>query len=154
MYCKNIERPLKASNISLPPLRMPATRVYDITRQPIVTRFFMTLQAFATPSRSEMFYSIISTYIQITYIIDDWRSSAFEWPPRSPDMTPIDFFLWGHDKAEVYKQVATLAHDMKAGLFLQSFQNISVQNVGKNYKNKRPGIQGEQARVSSDYSNL
>ncbi|KAH1029478.1 hypothetical protein HUJ05_002712 [Dendroctonus ponderosae] len=63
MYCKNIERPLKASNISLPPLRMPATRVYDITRQPIVTRFFMTLQAFATPSRSEMFYSIISTYI-------------------------------------------------------------------------------------------
>lgn len=25
------------------------------------------------------------------------------WPPRSPDLTPMDFFLWGHMKAEVYK---------------------------------------------------
>ncbi|GBL93892.1 hypothetical protein AVEN_153650-1 [Araneus ventricosus] len=21
-----------------------------------------------------------------------------EWPPRSPDLTPLDFFLWGHIK--------------------------------------------------------
>ena len=26
-----------------------------------------------------------------------------EWPPRSPDMTPCDFFLWGHIKNQVYK---------------------------------------------------
>ncbi|XP_051176777.1 uncharacterized protein LOC127291620 [Leptopilina boulardi] len=25
------------------------------------------------------------------------------WPPRSPDMTPLDFFLWGHLKTLVYK---------------------------------------------------
>lgn len=25
------------------------------------------------------------------------------WPPRSPDMTPLDFYLWGHVKNEVYK---------------------------------------------------
>ena len=25
-----------------------------------------------------------------------------EWPPRSPDLTPLDFFLWGHLKAKVY----------------------------------------------------
>jgi hypothetical protein len=24
------------------------------------------------------------------------------WPPRSPDLTPIDFFLWGFVKDEVY----------------------------------------------------
>ena len=27
---------------------------------------------------------------------------AVEWPPRSPDLTPLDFFLWGHLKAKVY----------------------------------------------------
>lgn len=25
-----------------------------------------------------------------------------EWPPRSPDLTPLDFFLWGHIKSRVY----------------------------------------------------
>ena len=25
-----------------------------------------------------------------------------EWPPRSPDLTPLDFFLWGYLKAKVY----------------------------------------------------
>lgn len=27
-----------------------------------------------------------------------------QWPPRSPDITPLDFFLWGHVKDETYKQ--------------------------------------------------
>ena len=26
------------------------------------------------------------------------------WPPRSPDLTPCDFFLWGYLKAKVYEQ--------------------------------------------------
>ena len=24
------------------------------------------------------------------------------WPPRSPDLTPCDFFLWGYLKSKVY----------------------------------------------------
>ena len=24
------------------------------------------------------------------------------WPARSPDLTPYDFFLWGHIKAKVF----------------------------------------------------
>ena len=26
------------------------------------------------------------------------------WPPRLPDLTPCDFFLWGYLKAKVYEQ--------------------------------------------------
>lgn len=26
------------------------------------------------------------------------------WPPRSPDLTPCDFFLWGYIKNIVYSQ--------------------------------------------------
>ena len=25
-----------------------------------------------------------------------------EWPPRSPDLTPCDFFLWGYLKSKVF----------------------------------------------------
>lgn len=29
---------------------------------------------------------------------------AVEWPARSPDLTPLDFFLWGHLKEYVYRE--------------------------------------------------
>lgn len=31
------------------------------------------------------------------------RRGAIEWPPRSPDLTPLDFFLWGYLKNRVYQ---------------------------------------------------
>ncbi|GBM97317.1 hypothetical protein AVEN_187547-1, partial [Araneus ventricosus] len=27
---------------------------------------------------------------------------CIEWPPRSPDLNPLDFFLWGYIKQRVY----------------------------------------------------
>ena len=30
------------------------------------------------------------------------RNVPVEWPPRSFDLTPLDFFLWGHIKSLVY----------------------------------------------------
>lgn len=30
------------------------------------------------------------------------RRGSVEYPPRSPDVTPLDFFLWGHLKDKVY----------------------------------------------------
>ena len=31
------------------------------------------------------------------------RSGPTPWPPRSPDITPLDFFLWGYVKDRVYR---------------------------------------------------
>lgn len=31
------------------------------------------------------------------------RNTDPRWPPRSPDLTPLDFFLWGYLKQKVYK---------------------------------------------------
>ena len=30
------------------------------------------------------------------------HSGPINWPPRSCDLTPLDFFLWGYIKAHVY----------------------------------------------------
>lgn len=32
------------------------------------------------------------------------RAGPIAWPPRSPDLTPLDFFLWGFIKDKVYVQ--------------------------------------------------
>lgn len=32
------------------------------------------------------------------------RGGPYQWPARSPDLTPLDFYLWGHMKALVYKK--------------------------------------------------
>lgn len=36
---------------------------------------------------------------------DRWvgRGGAIRWAPRSPDLSPLDFFLWGHIKNNIYK---------------------------------------------------
>lgn len=30
------------------------------------------------------------------------RNGPIFWPPRSPDLTPLDFYVWGFLKSEVY----------------------------------------------------
>jgi hypothetical protein len=31
-----------------------------------------------------------------------WKTENVDYPPRSPDLTPLDFFLWGAVKNAVY----------------------------------------------------
>lgn len=41
------------------------------------------------------------------------RRGFLEWPPRSPDLTPLDFFLWGHLKSKVYVNKPANIDDLK-----------------------------------------
>ncbi|KZC05849.1 hypothetical protein WN55_07018, partial [Dufourea novaeangliae] len=41
------------------------------------------------------------------------RGGLVSWPPRSPDLTPSDFFLWGALKNAVYQEVPTTPENMK-----------------------------------------
>ncbi|GBM05972.1 hypothetical protein AVEN_247664-1 [Araneus ventricosus] len=36
-----------------------------------------------------------------------------EWPPRSPDFTPLDFFLWGHIKEQVHATPPPTLQDLQ-----------------------------------------
>lgn len=42
------------------------------------------------------------------------RRGPTEWPPRSPDMAPNDFFLWGHLKSIVYRTPPNTLEELKA----------------------------------------
>jgi hypothetical protein len=41
------------------------------------------------------------------------RGGPIPWPPRSPDLTPMDFFLWGYVKDKVFQEQVTNVADLK-----------------------------------------
>ncbi|CAK9826872.1 hypothetical protein ANTRET_LOCUS4642 [Anthophora retusa] len=44
------------------------------------------------------------------------RNSAFNWPPRSPDLTAPDFFLWGYLKEKVYANKSRSLDQLKENI--------------------------------------
>ena len=44
------------------------------------------------------------------------KRGDIEWPPRSPDLTPPDFFLWGFLKSKVYANKPKTINDLKSNI--------------------------------------
>jgi len=42
------------------------------------------------------------------------RDGPTPWPPRTPDITPLDFFLWGYVKDKVFSTPAPDITNLKA----------------------------------------
>jgi len=41
------------------------------------------------------------------------RGGPTSWAPRSPDLSPLDFFLWRHLKTNIYKTTVKDLDDLK-----------------------------------------
>lgn len=53
--------------------------------------------------RNEILFRInISPPLTTTAGLDARRGRAMAWPSKSPNLTPMDFFLWSHIKAFIY----------------------------------------------------
>ena len=57
-----------------------------------------------------------------------------EWPPRSPDLTPCDFFLWGYVKNRVYRTPPIDTNDLRRRIIqefdrLKNDQNLIIRAV-------------------------
>lgn len=48
------------------------------------------------------------------------RNGPICWPPRSPDLTPMDFFLWGYMKEEIYSTPIITQEELIGRVFLAS----------------------------------
>jgi hypothetical protein len=57
---------------------------------------------------------IVRDYLDATFP-NRWlgRNGPLAWPPRSPDIAPLDFFLWGYVKDKVYATKVTGVEDQK-----------------------------------------
>ena len=66
------------------------------------------------------------------------RDGPMKWPPRSPDLTPLDFFFWGFVKDIVYQSKVADIRDLVARIKAAS-QEISLdvlEKVWKKLKNR------------------
>ena len=56
------------------------------------------------------------------------RGGPVNWPARSPDLSLLDFFLWGKLKAEIYSDAPTTPNDMQQRI-LASFIKINQETL-------------------------
>jgi len=71
------------------------------------------------------------------------RDGPALWPPRSPDITPIDFFLWGYLKDKVFstavpditnlKAFATITEDMLENTWREIDYRLDVLHATKEH---------------------
>jgi len=69
---------------------------------PLATRIAMYFQHAGAPSH---YTRQVLQHLNDTFP-NRWigRGGTINWPPRSPDLTPLDFCLWGLMKSEVYRK--------------------------------------------------
>lgn len=56
------------------------------------------------------------------------RGGPVAWPPRSPDLTPCDFFLWGEIKRRVYVEEAQSLEELKVQI-RSAFEQVKNDTV-------------------------
>lgn len=80
------------------------------------------------------YHRIVREYLD-TIFPQRWigRRGVMEWPARSPDMTPLDFFLWGYLKNRVYVNRPSNINDLKARIRLE-MQSISPQMINSSIR--------------------
>ena len=66
------------------------------------------------------------------------RNTNFGWPPRSCDLTPMDFFLWGHLKSKVYSNNPTTIQQLKDEIIKQigQIRQQLCKDVIKNFEHR------------------
>ncbi|KYM95731.1 hypothetical protein ALC62_13638 [Cyphomyrmex costatus] len=58
---------------------------------------------------------VLSRAVLNRRFLDRWigiHCNLHEWPPRSPDLTPMDFFAWGYIRDQVYQTLPRSREDL------------------------------------------
>lgn len=65
------------------------------------------------------------------YLNEQWigRGGPISWPARSRDLTPLDFYLWGHVKQLVFRKVCNTEAEMRGRIVAAFEQNKSDRSV-------------------------
>ena len=71
---------------------------------------------------------------EIDFFLEDSIISKNLWPPRSPDLTPADFFLWGLLKGKVYKNTPRTIKQLKDAI-RQEIQTVNAENYSRIWRN-------------------
>jgi hypothetical protein len=84
------------------------------------------------------------------------RDGPTPWPPRSPEITSLDLFLWGYVKDIVYKTPVTSFVERNSELLLQSklFHRKNCRTLGRKLNTAGTSYVAWKARVLKLFSTL
>jgi hypothetical protein len=70
----------------------------------------------------------------LLYVFADRIVSKTIWPPRSPDFSPPDFFLWSVMKNSVYSNIPHTIDDLKMAIteYIRNVDHALLNTVFKN----------------------
>ena len=60
------------------------------------------------------------------------RDGPILWPPRSPDITPLDFFLWGYVKDIVYRTKVRDVNDLQHRI-IEAIDTVTVDILARTW---------------------
>ena len=83
-----------------------------LQRHGIATRRAWFQQDGATPHTARFSLQILGNMFPCSHVVS--KGCAVPWPPRSPDFTVPDFFLWGYVKSLVYQRPVHSVAALKA----------------------------------------
>ena len=77
---------------------------------------------------------------EIQSFLGDRVISKGLWPPRSPDLTPPDYFLWGYLKGRVYRNKPRTTDALKANI-AEEILAVTADVLARNLQNMARRVQ-------------
>jgi len=77
---------------------------------------------------------------EIQFFFGDQVISKGIWPPRSPDLTPSDYFLWGYLKGRGYQIKPRTIVALKANITVE-IQAVTADVLARNFQNMARRVQ-------------
>jgi hypothetical protein len=68
--------------------------------------------------------------------IDDRLVSRDCWPPRSPHLTPLDFYLFGSSKTKVFRNRIHTLEELQAAI-VEEINNIDQHTLQRVFNNMK-----------------
>lgn len=95
-----------------------------------------------TPNYTKYYFQQDGATPHTANIVQDWLSDKFskkfvdkrKWPPRSPDLNPCDYFLWGYLKEVAYNPLPKTIDDLKANI-AREIKKISKETLKNTFLN-------------------
>jgi len=80
------------------------------------------------------FHTSHANMAEIQSFFDDRVISKGLWPPRSPDLTPPNYFLWGYLKGRVYQNKPRTIDALKANV-TEEIQAVTADVLARTFQN-------------------
>jgi len=85
-------------------------------------------------------HTSLASMAEIQSFFGDRVISKGLWPPRSPDLTPPDYFLWGYLKGRIYQNKPRTIDALKANI-TEEIQAVTADVLARTFQNMARRVQ-------------